>query len=118
MKNPVYDHPLAVMDMSTFRPWEDTVEFRQEMSHIDQGESVWFKNLGGHIRHHEDQKWYYYPEMTTEEVLIFTHLTSTNGEANPHTSFKHPDRLTKEFEFDTRKSVETRCMIYWSGDEE
>lgn len=116
MKNPVYDNPLALMDMSTFRPWEDAVEFRQEMSHIDQGERVWFKNLGGHIRYNEDQKWYYYPNMTTDEILIFTHFTSTNGEANPHTSFKHPG-APKDVDSDSRKSVEARCMIYWPGDE-
>jgi len=121
MKNPVMDHPLALMDQRTFRPWEDAVEFRQEMSHIDQGEKVWFKNLGGHIRYHEDQKWYYYSNMTTEEVLIFTHLSwkksITDGKANPHTSFKHPN-APKDRDFDTRKSIESRVMIYWPGDEE
>merc|ERR1719150_3220796 len=91
MKNPVLDHPLAVMDKSSFRPKVDSVEFRQEMSHFDKGEKVWFKNLGGHIRYHEDQTWYYYPEMRDDEVMIFVHLASGDALACPHSSFRHPD---------------------------
>merc|ERR1711879_19374 len=117
MKNPVYDHPLALMDKSTWRPWQDCVEFKQDMSHIDDGEVVHFRNLGGHIYHNEKQKWYYYPEMKSDEVLLFTHLTSTTGEANPHTSFRHPG-APKDREFDTRKSMESRVMIYWPGPED
>jgi len=117
MKNPVLDHPLAVMDKSTWRPWEDCVEFRQDMEHIDDGEVVQFRNLGGHMYYNKEQKWYYYPEMKSDEMILFTHVTSTNGEANPHTSFTHPN-APKDGDFDTRKSMESRVMIYWPQDDE
>jgi len=112
MKNPVYDHPLAFMDASTFNASEDSVEFRQNMSHKDAGKMVAFKNLAGHIKYREDQKWYYYSDMTTDECVIFSHYTKTDGFACPHTSFKHPG-APKDVPFDTRQSVETRVQLYW-----
>lgn len=118
MKNPVLDHPLALMDKSTWDPVKECVEFRQDMSHIDQGEVVQFRNLGGHIYHNEKQKWYYYPKMKSDEILLFTHNMSTTGQANPHTSFTHPNAPPKDADFDTRKSMESRVMIYWPREDE
>lgn len=110
MANPVYDFPLAVMDKSTCDLKKDIVPFITEMSHIHDGQSVSFKNLGGQISHSEKQKWYYYPEMTTEEMIIFTHMAENVSGACPHTSFTHPS-APKDTEFDSRKSMETRVFL-------
>lgn len=119
MKNPILDFPLAFMDKSTFRPMEDSVEFRQQMTHIDQGEVRPFKNLGAHIRYNEDQKWYYYPEMKNNEVLIFIHSSKgDNRRCCPHTSFTHPSAPKDKKTFQTRQSMETRCMLVWPSAEE
>lgn len=110
MKNSVQDFPLAIMDASTCDIKEDIVPFITEMSHIDNGQKVNFKNLGGQVKHSEKQKWYYYPEMTTEEMIIFTHLGENVSSCCPHTSFTHPS-APKDVELDSRKSMETRVFL-------
>jgi len=111
MANPVLDFPLALMDASTFDTKDDCCPQEVEMSHMDNGKRVSFKNLNGAIKYSEKQRWYYYPEMTNEELLVFTHLAANASHANPHTSFRHPSAPTDASTFQKRQSMETRCYI-------
>merc|ERR1719229_1518962 len=110
MPNPVYDFPLCMMDASTFNIPEDVLQFKTEMSHISNGKESSFENMGGHLHYSSEQKWYYYPDMTTEEMIMFTHLGPDCKYANPHGSFRHPS-APEDGTFVSRMSMETRCLV-------
>jgi len=113
MKNPVLDHPLAIMDSSTLRR-QDITKLISHMEHIESdGTVVGFKNLGGHVRYHEDQRIYYYPEMTNDEMIVFTHMGQNCESCCPHLSFNHPGAPTDKNSFDTRTSMETRIIMHY-----
>lgn len=105
MDTPVCDHPLAVMDASTFHPEHE----RPYRLHINFG-YFRYDSLTGAIVHDSTQKWYYYPFQTSEEVLIFTQYTRGKWRANPHSSFKNPYCPGK---YDTRKSIEMRVGLFF-----
>ncbi|CAK8999223.1 Uncharacterized protein (Fragment), partial [Durusdinium trenchii] len=76
---PVTNHPLALMDASTFRPEherrsEGSINFIVMTLHL----------LSSGILHHPDQRWFYYPDQTTSEALLFTQYTRGRHFANPH----------------------------------
>ena len=107
MANPVYDHPLAVMDASTFRAENE----RAQPVHFDIG---LFKlhNLNGAFTHDPGQRWYYYPKQDETEVTVFTHYSKGKHFANPHTSFLDPNRPA-DGSYDTRQSVEMRAAVFY-----
>ena len=109
MNTPVCDHPLAVMDSRTFTPAME----RPFDLHMDFG-SFTLHNLNGAVTHHPDQRWYYYPNQTTEEVLVFRQYTHQgHGHkrlANPHSSFSNPHCPPG---MDPRMSVELRCCLFF-----
>ncbi|KAL7568864.1 hypothetical protein ACA910_015515 [Epithemia clementina (nom. ined.)] len=65
---PVCDHPLAVMDASILQPQHG----RSNRIFIDLHVHT-VTNLKGEISHGPDQKRYYYPDQTANEVLVFSH---------------------------------------------
>ena len=107
MNNPVYDHPLALMDASTFQSEQE----RPHHLHFNFGIFT-MHNLNGGFCYNENQKWYYYPYQTETEVLVFTQYSKGKHFANPHTSFLVPNR-PKDEEYDTRQSIEMRAAVFY-----
>ena len=118
---PVANHPLALCDGQTVNP-EDLVVF--EIHYHDRvGENYFAKHAGQH-------RWWYYPAMTRDEVLLikqwdsFGELarsggsradSSVEGDQAPctfsfHTSFKD---LTIPPEAPDRQSIEVRCIVLY-----
>ena len=96
----ICDHPLAVMDVRTMK--EELLTMAKTSFNYF---FMYFYNLSAGIVYSPEQKWYYYPFQTTQEVLVFHQFTSgTKFFANPHTSFSNkncpPDtkpRISVEF---------------------
>lgn len=111
MSTPIVDYPLAVMDFSTFDADKICPVFGEiEQTSIEE-HSYSIKFVSGSLKHAEKQKWYYYPNQTVDEVLVFRQYTSEkNGKplANPHTSFTEPN-FSKIAP--SRRSIETRVGI-------
>lgn len=110
MKGPVQNTPLAVCDPNTV-----------EMSEIVPQDLYGFVPGGQHnmgIKFSEKQKWYYYPDMTKDEVLVFRQFHYDRDVAAPydrlktvfHTAFNHPG-APKDAE--QRCSSEYRINVYW-----
>jgi len=100
MKRPVQNTPLAVCDPNTVNV-EDIVP-QDLYGFAPKGQH----NMG--IKFNPNQKWYYYPDMTTEEVLVFRQFQYEKGWKAPykkintvfHTAFQHPG---------APKDAEKRC---------
>ena len=101
----VCDNPLAIMDASTF----DSEHLTKYLSHINFGIFL-FHNLAGGIAFDPKQRWYYYPFMTTKEVLVFHQYSEDTFFANPHTSFKNRN-CPKDS--DSRLSAEMRVALFF-----
>ena len=99
----VCDYPLAIMDASTFDPDHQTLLHRH-YSFFD------FHQLGGGIAHSPDQKWFYYPFQTPDEVLVFHQYSRDRFFANPHTAFYNRSCPPGT---ERRQSVEIRLFIYF-----
>ncbi len=67
------------------------------------------------LRRNPGQQWWYYPEMTTDEVLAFKLFDARKSDAEPrlrscfHTAFAHPD--TPE-DAEERQSCEYRLGVW------
>ena len=100
MQDPVLSRPLCFCDPQTTRA-EDFVSVQMD-GQIPGGQRF----LG--IKYHPRQTWYYYPEMTTDEVLVFKQCHFEKGQETHgrmpvcHTSFVHPD---------TARRTEPRCSF-------
>merc|ERR1712070_248584 len=105
MKTPVCDHPLAIMDASTFRPEHERLNKVQLNLGFAQAH-----NLNGGIVHDPAQRWYYYSQQTEEEVLVFRHYTRDRFFATPHTSFLNTHCPEGG---ETRQSVELRVALFF-----
>ena len=101
----VCDNPLAIMDARTFFP-EHQAFFP---THINFGIFM-FHNLAAGIEFHPKQMWYYYPFMTTKEVLVFHQYSEDKFFANPHTSFNNKNCPKNS---PSRISVEMRLALYF-----
>jgi len=101
---PVLDHPLVLCDARTVRDGDLVpVERRGE-------------DRTGELQialHEPGQRWYYYPGMDRDEVLLFkTYDSALDGRARftPHSSCKDP-RAPEDAA--PRESLETRCMVFF-----
>jgi len=101
----VCDHPLAVMDVRTFHPDNQT----PNNLHLDLLFFT-FNNLNGAISYNPQQKWFYYPFQTTKEVLIFHQYTDDKWMVNPHTSFTNTNCPEGS---GSRISVELRVSLFF-----
>jgi len=116
MDSPVVDYPLAVVDGSTFEP-EDTIPFFGEVEQtLMDGSTDVRRFVSSVLKYSPKHKYYYYPNQTSNELLLFRQYTNENtlgAFVNPHTSFTVPD-----FPRDapSRRSVEMRVGITFKQD--
>lgn len=101
---PVLDHPLVLCDATTMR--EDglvAVERRGE-DRIGELQVALYDPA---------QRWYYYPRMGCDEVLLFkTYDSALDGRTRftPHSSCKDP---RAPGDAPARESLETRCLVFF-----
>ena len=67
------------------------------------------------LRHHPDQRWYYYPHMTPDEVLVINQFDIRHNEPPAlrscfHTAFEHPDTPA---DAQLRQSCEYRPQVFF-----
>ena len=106
MQGPVKAHPLCFLDPNTVRV-EDIV-LEETKGQIAGGQAYLT------LKNHPDQQYYYYPEMTTDEVLLFKNAHYRKGETIGdmpifHSAFEHP-HTTKTTE--PRLSFEYRVGFF------
>ena len=73
MKEPVRNKPLAVLDKQSVKPADIVPSMLYDL--VPKGPVNQFA-----LKYNEAHKWYYYPEMRTDEVLAFTQFYYVKGE--------------------------------------
>merc|ERR1711953_548863 len=111
MTTPVVDYPLAIMDASTLDA-DRVVPFFGEIKQetIDK-KTHSIKFVSGSVKHADKQKWYYYPNQTADEVILFRHYTNEKRGgpfACAHGSFTEPGAPKNA---PSRQSIEMRVCI-------
>lgn len=104
MAGPVKNHPLVFCDTATVGP-DDLVSVERRSE-----ERVGELQVALHSR---SQRWYYYPEMQMDEVvLIKTFDSETDGRARftIHSSCEIPGVSSNT---PPRESIETRCLVFF-----
>src|SRR5690606_16619223 len=101
VSGPVRRSPLALADASSVRP-ADLVATDQIFP--DRVGEIY------HLRHHPDQRWYYAPEMTPDEVLLTKGWDSdpTRARFTPHGAFQLPETPA---DAPPRESIELRTYV-------
>ena len=103
---PPQDRPLAVMDASTLRP-EDTFPVGPPLPPDDlSGDG--FQTRG--VVHNPDQRWYYFSNMVSSDLMLFKGYDSENLATPPHASFLNQTVAAQAF---PRESVEGRFFCYF-----
>jgi len=108
MQGPVRKTPLAVCDPASVK-MQDIVPVNVRRDSLG-----YTKMLD--LAFDEDQRWYYYPDMTVDEVLIFKSFQHFKSQAGPelhtcfHTAFEHPAAPPGAEE---RQSCEYRARIWF-----
>jgi hypothetical protein len=102
IRGPVRRSPLALADASTVRP-EDLIATDQ----------VFPDRIGEiyHLAYHPDQRWYYAPLMTPDEVLLikgYDSLDDGRARFTPHGAFDLPDTPKGA---PPRESIEVRTLV-------
>ena len=110
------DHPLAVCDARTVRveDLQETVVYgygADNYSWHDIGIETFSVSASGH------QRWYYYPDMTPDDVLVIKSFDSEGviGRTCPHASFPHPKPYPKPHpkpKPEPRRSIELRVLCF------
>ena len=100
IRGPVKRAPLALADATTVKP--------DELVATDQ---VFPGRVGEiyHLAHAPTQRWYYAPEMTTDEVLLikgWDSLEDGRAQYTPHGAFELPD-----LDAPARESIEMRALV-------
>lgn len=65
-----------------------------------------------HIAYHPSHEWFYFPDMTRDEALVFKVFDSNTGvtEFTAHTAFEDPNTPP---DAPARESIETRTFAFW-----
>ncbi len=99
---PLEDAPLALGDARTFSP-EDLVT--TDLEYASRTGEFYL------VRHRAGQRWYWFPRMTPEEVLVFKSYDSRlDGRARftAHSAFENP---LAGPDAPRRQSIEVRCLV-------
>lgn len=101
---PVVDHPLVLCDATTVRAQDLVAMERRAEERTGELQVALF---------HPAQRWYYYPLMQPDEVLVFkTFDSATDGRTRftVHSSCQDPSAPD---DAPTRESIETRCFVFF-----
>ena len=103
-------NPLAVCDARTVRP-ED---LRETVIYGYGAKNYSWHDIGIEtfsVAAAERHRWYYYPGMTPDDVLVIKSFDSAGviGRTCPHASFAHPDRGRHR---EPRRSIELRVLCF------
>jgi hypothetical protein len=106
MKGPVQSTPLALLHPRTL-DYDDFVNVELLGGQFPDGQTYL------HVRYKPEHKWFFYPDMTTDEVLVWKQAHFVKGErmsraAIPHTAFKNPHAKDTE----PRCSFEHRVSVF------
>ena len=114
MKNPLKSNPLCMLDPNTVK-----------RSDIVTSQAECFTKSpvplrGSKVKYNPDHRWYYFPDMTVNETIVFTQFDQRKGVDNTledaqiltnfHTAFKDPTAPTEGLE--PRMSCEHRVRLW------
>lgn len=114
-ESPVLMMPLAVCDMQSVDPSDivfgdgtSTANIQQYMKVVDQ-----------RLIHSPQQRWYYFPEIAAEEVLVFRQYDTRQEELNLRTVF-HQAVVdpTSDLDAPMRSSIEVRMQAIYDVEED
>lgn len=116
-QEPVKRNPLAVCDATTMCA-EDMLVFvnRVKLGTLGKHHRMPVPILNTVVRSRRGHKWFYFPEMTRDEVLVFKTFDSSdvqprNG-VGVHSSFEDPATPS---DAPSRKSIEARVVCFWAA---
>ncbi|NKB49346.1 MAG: methyltransferase [Alphaproteobacteria bacterium] len=104
IRNPIQSNPLAICDARSLSADNLIASERRYPDRV--GETY-------RISHDADQRWFYFPNMTRNEALLFKVFDSaTDGRARftPHTSFDDPNTPP---DAPARESIEVRALVFF-----
>lgn len=102
--DPVEDYPLALCDARTLKPTDLVDTERRARDHT------------GEIQlalHNPAQRWYYYPDMRPDEVLLFKTFDSIDGGARPYSIHSGVRLPNAPINAKPRESIETRVFVFY-----
>ena len=104
IRGTVQNAPLALCDASSVAPQDLISVERQAKDRIGEIQLATYNPA---------HRWYYFPEVQSDEALLFkTYDSDTDGRARftIHTSFDDP---TAARDAPSRESIETRCLVFF-----
>jgi len=104
INGPVYDQPLVLCDAGSLADGDLVAMERRAQERIGELQVALYN---------PSQRWYYYPRMRPEEVLLFkTYDSAEDGRARftPHSSFADPAAPP---DAPARESLESRCLVFF-----
>jgi hypothetical protein len=101
--NPVESFPLAFCDKRSIDPDDLIDTVRKGPTH--EGEIIL-------VVHNSSQRWFYYPEMNSNELLLFKTFDSNGGGGEP-CSFHSAIELPNSEHTPPRESVEIRALVFY-----
>jgi hypothetical protein len=117
---PPQDMPLALCEGGSVRDEEGTPNVKVDVDEIPSGDALYAPIAGEEdmvaatIFHHSSaHRWWYFPDMTSEEVILIKFYDSARGKAwrCPHTAFRDTSRSDGR----PRRSIEYRGVAYFCG---
>ncbi|MGI9271212.1 MAG: CmcJ/NvfI family oxidoreductase [Woeseiaceae bacterium] len=100
----ILDHPLVLCDSTTVKSDDLVSVERRAEERVGELQVALYDAA---------QRWYYFPEMRMDEVLLFkTFDSETDGRTQftIHSSFKDPSASDNA---PPRESIETRCLVFF-----
>jgi hypothetical protein len=100
---PLAAHPLCLSDAGTTTPDDFPISERIYPDRIGQTYRV---------RHNPQHEWYWFPNMTRDEVLVFKVYDSATDRPRftPHSAFSNP---LAPADGPPRRSIEVRALVFW-----
>jgi len=118
---PPQDMPLALCEGGSVRDDEGTHNTKVDVDELPSGDAM-FADVAGEadmmaatiFHHSSDHRWWYFPDMTPQEVIFIKFNDSDHSRAwrAPHTAFRDTNR-PKAIE---RRSMEFRGVAYFTKD--
>ncbi|EED34206.1 methyltransferase CmcJ [Luminiphilus syltensis NOR5-1B] len=101
---PVLDQPLVLCDATTLSDGDLVAVERRAEERIGELQVALYN---------PQQRWYYYPRMHRDEILVFKTFDSADDgrtRFTPHSSFEDPSAPD---DAPPRESLETRCLVFF-----